>query len=141
MQRGNDWSARVTREVGRQIAYHRKRAHVTASALGARCAELGRPLDRAVIAKLETGHRNSVTVDEVYILARALDVCPLSLLFAAPPDDDALVEVLPGRRVPAREASWWYSGLRRLPETPCSNCGDQPPKSFTCNWCGMGALA
>lgn len=79
---------------------------MTAVALSARCAELGLPLDRNVIAKLENGHRNSVTVDEVLVLAAALRVPPSHLLFGV---GGAEAEVLPGKRVPAWRAAEWLS--------------------------------
>jgi len=113
MERGNDWSVRVARGVGKRVAYYRNRADLTAVMLSARCAELGLPLDRGTIAKLETGHRNSVTVDEVYVLAAALDVPPVQLLFGVGTEEGA--EILPGQHVPAFRAAQWVSGEGPLP--------------------------
>lgn len=116
MERGNEWSVRVTRGVGQRVAYYRNRADLTASMLSARCAELGLPVDRNVVAKLENGHRNSVTVDEVYVLAAALEVPPLLLLFGVGTEETA--EILPGNHVPAFWAARWFSGegaMRFLP--------------------------
>ena len=62
--------------------------------LSARCGELGLPIDRNVIAKLENGHRNSVTVDEVCVLAAALGV-PRSCCCSASGTEET-AEVLPG---------------------------------------------
>jgi len=113
MERGNDWSVRVAAGIGARVAYHRKRAAMTASALSARCAELGLPLDRNVIAKLENGHRQSVTVDETLVLAAALDVPPALLLFAVGTEETA--EILPGHHVPAFRAAQWASGEGPFP--------------------------
>jgi transcriptional regulator with XRE-family HTH domain len=113
MERGNDWTIRVAAGVGSRVAYHRKQAAMTASALSARCAELGLPLDRNVIAKLETGHRQSVTVDEVFVLAAALDIPPALLLFGVGTEETA--EILPGHHVPAFRAAQWASGEGPFP--------------------------
>jgi transcriptional regulator with XRE-family HTH domain len=113
MERGNEWSVRVAKGIGQRVAYYRKRADLTAVMLSARCEERGLPLDRNVIAKLENGHRNSVTVDEVYVLAAALDVPPLLLLFGVGTEETA--EVLPGNDVPAFRAAQWVSGAGPLP--------------------------
>jgi transcriptional regulator with XRE-family HTH domain len=113
MERGNEWSVRVAKGIGQRVAYYRKRADLTAVMLSARCEDLGLPLDRNVIAKLENGHRNSVTVDEVYVLAAALDVPPLLLLFGVGAEETA--EVLPGTDVPAFRAAQWASGAGPLP--------------------------
>jgi transcriptional regulator with XRE-family HTH domain len=108
MERGNEWSVRVTRGIGKRVAYYRERADLPASMLSARCASLGLPLDRNVIAKLENGHRNSVTVDEVIVLATALEVPPVMLLFGVGIEETA--EVLPGNHAPAFDAAEWFSG-------------------------------
>jgi transcriptional regulator with XRE-family HTH domain len=114
MERGNDWSVRVAHDVGKRVAYYRRRADLTAVMLSARCAGHGLPLDRGTIAKLETGHRNSVTVDEVFVLAAALEVPPVQLLAGTGMEEST--EVLPGRHVPAFRAAEWVSGEGPLPE-------------------------
>lgn len=114
MERGNEWSVRVAKGIGQRVAHYRNKADLTGVMLSARCAELGLPLDRNVIAKLENGHRNSVTVDEVCVLAAALGVPPLLLLFAVGTEETA--EVLPGKHVPAFRAALWFSGEGPLPE-------------------------
>jgi transcriptional regulator with XRE-family HTH domain len=119
MERGNDWSVRIARDIGRRVAYYRNRADLTAVMLSARCAELGLPLDRGTIAKLETGHRNSVTVDEVYVLAAALGVPPVLLLFGVGTEEPA--EILPGKQVPAFRGAQWFTGEGPMPEP-----GDDP---------------
>jgi len=113
MERGNEWSVRVTRGIGQRVAYYRKRADLTASMLSARCGELGLPIDRNVIAKLENGHRNSVTVDEVYVLAAALGVAPVMLLFGTGTEETA--EVMPGRNVSSFRAARWFCDEGPLP--------------------------
>jgi transcriptional regulator with XRE-family HTH domain len=113
MERGNEWSVRVTRGIGQRVAFYRNRADLTASMLSARCAELGLPMDRNVLAKLENGHRNSVTVDEVCVLAAALGVPPVMLLFGVGTEETA--EILPGEHVPSFAAAEWFAGTAPRP--------------------------
>ena len=81
--------------------------------LSARCGELGLPIDRNVIAKLENGHRKTVTLDEVYVLAAALGIPPVMFLFGIGTEETA--EILPGEHVPSFAAAEWFSGARPLP--------------------------
>jgi transcriptional regulator with XRE-family HTH domain len=65
----------------RRVKAERKRQGVTAAKLAERCAALGMPgLNTNVIANLETDRRGYVTVDELFVLADALDVSPRRLL-------------------------------------------------------------
>jgi 8-oxo-dGTP diphosphatase len=61
-----------------------------------------------VIAKVESGRRNVVTVDELLVIAAALDVPPLRLLI---PLDDGDVEMLPDKTVNPWEAVRQFAGL------------------------------
>ncbi|WP_268959427.1 helix-turn-helix domain-containing protein [Nonomuraea antri] len=81
---------------------------MTAQALADRCGELGLPMDRSVIAKLEKGLRQSITIPELIVLAKALDVAPVRLLF--PLEEQGKVEILPGREVPTWRAAEWFDG-------------------------------
>lgn len=79
----------------RRVKDERKRQGVTAAKLAERCAELGMPgLNANVIANLETDRRGYVTVDELFVLAAALDVSPRRL-FPLPDrvsvDDEVIV--------------------------------------------------
>jgi len=106
MERGNEWTAQVAAGVGQRVAYFRGRRKLTAKALADRCAELGLPLGRPTISKLEKGLRQTVTVDEVQVLAKALDVAPIKLLF---PLDAKTVEVLPGQCIDTLDAILWFT--------------------------------
>jgi 8-oxo-dGTP diphosphatase len=102
--------------VGKRVAYYRRRADLTASALSARCTERGLKLDRNVIAKLEAGIRQSVTVDEVCVLAASLDVPPIMLLFPLGQAEET--EVLPGKTVAPYDAMQWFAGEVELAAGP-----------------------
>ncbi|MFG2640807.1 helix-turn-helix domain-containing protein [Streptomyces sp. NPDC048370] len=113
MAQTENWNAVIARRVGERVAYFRKRVGekgITAQALADRCADLGHPLDRTVIAKLEKGLRQSVTVPDLVVLAAALGVSPTAL--AVPIDQQKDVEILPGQEVPAYEAVTWFAGER-----------------------------
>lgn len=114
MEQTESWDAITAHRIGQRVAYFRKRIGakgITAQALADRCAGLGHPLHRAVIAKLEKGLRQSVTVADLVVLANALGVSPTALV--VPIDRDETVEILPGRNVPAYEAMTWFTGERR----------------------------
>lgn len=119
MEHAQDWPARVAAQVGERIAYFRASAtdargrKLTAQALADRCADLGLPLGRPTIAKLEKGLRQSITVAEVAVLAKALNVSPADLIF--PLGKSATVEVLPGQHSGTWDAVQWFSGFAHQP--------------------------
>jgi transcriptional regulator with XRE-family HTH domain len=94
------WQARLAADVGARIARFRREKGMTGQALADECAKLHVPFDRAVISKLEKGNRQTLTIGDLLVLARALDVPPLLLLFPLGHADE--VEVLPG----VTDATW-----------------------------------
>jgi hypothetical protein len=63
-----------------------------------------------VIAKLDSGHRGDVlSVAELLVLAAALNIPPVVLLYPGPYHRE--VEVLPGLMVSEFDAAQWISGL------------------------------
>lgn len=114
MEHDPNWNTVIARRVGERVAHFRKRVGdkgITAQALADRCASLGHPLDRTVIAKLEKGLRQSVTVADLVVLAAALGVSPTALV--VPIDQTETVEILPGQEVASYEAMTWLTGERR----------------------------
>ena len=101
------WAAREAAEIGRRIARRRAVLEMTAQQLAERCAELGMPeITRPVLVKLEHGRREAVSTAELAILAAALDIAPVLLLYAVGSADVA--EYLPGRTAaPWDAARWW----------------------------------
>jgi transcriptional regulator with XRE-family HTH domain len=61
-------------DVAREMRALRKRRKMSAEQLAQRMSDLGMPWSRTVVAKLETGRRGMVTVDELFALADALEV-------------------------------------------------------------------
>jgi 8-oxo-dGTP diphosphatase len=98
------WEEQLTRVIACEIRRYRDAAGMSAQQLADRCAELGAPMHRSVIANLENGRRPSVSVAELLVLARALDVPPLR--FLVPLENDT-VELLPGEyRDPWTATNW-----------------------------------
>lgn len=85
---------------------------MTVQGLADKCADLGLPLHRTVLAKLEAGHRDHISVPELLVLARALGAGPGQLLI---PDGDEPVEVLPGEVLPHDKAVSWFAGGFAVP--------------------------
>ncbi len=99
-----------TQAVAERVRELRDKRRLSAQALADRCEQLGWPtLDRTVIANLENGRRRSITIDELMVLALALDVALVHLL--VPFDDDAEVEIAPALgAVPAVNVRAWIRG-------------------------------
>ncbi len=76
--------------------------------LADRTADLGHPISRTAISNLEVGRKRSVDVPELVVLARALGVPPLLLLYPELPAGE--VEVLPGHRTSSWSAAQWFAG-------------------------------
>lgn len=88
----------------------------TAADLVRRCGELSFPaVTEPVVANYETGRRKTIKVDELFAIARALDVSPVDLVI--PQNDDEPVEVLPGLVLPASDARRWWMGEWSPPGT------------------------
>lgn len=102
------WASALVKRVG--LAVKAARHGRSAAWLSDRTEELGYRISPTVIAKLDSGHRGTVLgVAELLILAAALDVPPLALLF---PDLPAgRVEMLPGQDMSSMAAFLWVCGL------------------------------
>lgn len=82
---------------------------MTVQALADRCEELGLPLGRVTITKLERGMRQAVTPGELMVLAVALRVSPVELLYDVK-QPDKTTEILPGAGVSTASAALWFTG-------------------------------
>ena len=110
-QEDKRWDQRIVRDVGE--AMKRARAGKSARELSEQTGELGYEISATILAKLDSGHRGSVlTVPELLVLAAALKVPPVSLLFGGHPDE--IVEVLPGQKMTTVAALAWFTGDREL---------------------------
>lgn len=106
------WSARLTRQVAGEIKRWRDVRGLSAQQLADACDAIGHPVPRSVIANLENGRRESITVAELLVLAQALAVPAVQLV--VPIGSTEEVEILPGRSVSAEDAMLWFTGWRDL---------------------------
>ena len=112
----DDWQRRVAHSVGRQVNRLRnsKQPKVSAQQLADECSRIGSTISRSTIAKLESGTRAFVTLDEVLVMAFALDVPPVLLIAAVGTREDT--EVLPGRQLASWDAARWIAGAFSIEE-------------------------
>lgn len=98
--------------MGLGVKRAREKAGLSAAKLEEKTRELGYPITRGTIAKIEGGHRDGkFDVNEVVILAAALTVTPLDLVFPTTP---APVEYIPGLVTSVGDALEWFSDSRAL---------------------------
>lgn len=112
VEHDRDWPARLAAQIGERVARIRGKK-MTAQALADRCSELGLPLDRTVISKLEKGLRQTLTVGELLVLAEALGVPPIELVF--PLGRAESVERLPGQHIDSWKAVQRFTGESSYP--------------------------
>jgi transcriptional regulator with XRE-family HTH domain len=109
------WALMLTQRIGAEVRGHRMQRKMTVQALADRCAELGLPLSRVTLTKMERGTREHVSVPELLILGAALEVAPLELVLpsnrrfgvAWQPER----EILPRQFMRQREAVRWFAGI------------------------------
>jgi transcriptional regulator with XRE-family HTH domain len=114
MTQAEDWPRRLTAGVAEQVKRLRG-GRMSAQQLADATAELGHPVARSVIANLESGRRDTVSVAEIVVLARALGVPPLLLVF--PVGSNATVELLPGEIVDTWSGAKWFTGEQPFPNS------------------------
>jgi transcriptional regulator with XRE-family HTH domain len=103
-----DWAETLAAGIAREVRRHRQAKGWSAQQLADKTAEQGLPIQRSVIANLESGRRTTVNVAEVLILARALEVPPGALIF--PVGHAQHVEYLPGCVAEPMWAFEWLTG-------------------------------
>lgn len=110
-----DWAARFSQSVAREVRRNREMRGMSAQQLSDECSKLGLPIHRSVISNFENGRRGNLTIPELLVIARALDVAPIFLLF--PVGFVETVEALPGEDPRPIDALMWFAGdlERRVP--------------------------
>lgn len=105
-----EWSQQIVDRVGKEVRRARTAASppLSGQALSDRTAELGHPISRAVISDLETGRRRGLDVADLIVLAAALQIAPVQLLFPDLPRGP--VDVLPERPHESHDAVRWFAG-------------------------------
>ncbi|BCF81655.1 putative DNA-binding protein [Rhodococcus qingshengii] len=103
------WQTEGSSRVGRAIAAAREELGLTAVDLANRTRELGFPISRVAISKIENNSRaGKLDVAELVVLSRALNVPPLALIYPDLPDGE--VELWPGQQARSIVAAMWFSG-------------------------------
>jgi transcriptional regulator with XRE-family HTH domain len=106
----------LAQRFGFALSTRRKALKVTASEVSRRTAELGYPISRGAIAKIESNSRSGkVDVAEVLVLSAALEIPPLLLLFPGFATDGG-AEIVPGVFTKEDEAVRWMSGQVSFPQ-------------------------
>lgn len=104
--------------VAEQVRRYRKARRMSAQKLADRCAELGYPVPRSVLANIENGRRDSISTAELRVIAAALEVPPALLEVPLGRADVDRVEVLPDVELAPWEAWQWFTGQHGHPGAP-----------------------
>jgi transcriptional regulator with XRE-family HTH domain len=104
----------VTTVIAARVKTLRKQARLSGPALAAAMKARGFAWNRTTVAKLETGHRESVSVAELLTLAVILGVPPVWLL--AEPKAGTPVPIAQGIEVDPWRALLWLTGSQPLEE-------------------------
>lgn len=91
------WPARLAGAIGQNARRFRLAQDMSVQDVTRRCTDLGFKMVRTSLVNLEAGTRKSVTLSEVIVLAEALQVSPLTLIY--PLTGTGEVEHLPGAYV------------------------------------------
>lgn len=105
------WGQGMTETIAGEIRRWRQRRSISAQQLSDRCAVLGHPVPRNVIANLESRRRNAITVPELIIIAMALNVPPVLLIY--PLGADSAVDVAPEQGMTPWGAMRWFAAEKR----------------------------
>jgi transcriptional regulator with XRE-family HTH domain len=97
------WQERMAARIGARVRQVRIDAGLGVQEVANHCTEaLGFKMLRTTLANLEAGTRKSVSISELVVLAEALNISPLDLLY--PITETEPVEYLPGDQVSPWEA-------------------------------------
>lgn len=101
--------------VAKRVAEVRRRRGWTAEQLAQKCREIGAEnFTTAKVNNIET-RRSRVTVDELLILARALDVAPVNLVIPPELDPDDRYGITPQVALGAGRIRQWFRGIYPWP--------------------------
>jgi len=108
-QQAKDWQLEWAARIGKAVQARRKELDLTASDLALRTKQLGYPMTRSTIARIENNHRaGKMDVAEVAVLAMALGIPPVMLLYPGLPHTS--YRYLPTGQHYAIEALRWFTG-------------------------------
>lgn len=103
----SEWADELVANFAASMKKRRDKLGLSAQKLADRTVELGHPVNRSVVAALESGRRKRLLLPDAIVLAAALETSLAHLLFPEMPDRKT--EYLPGRTV-----SEWTAACRLL---------------------------
>ena len=108
------WQADLAGRIGRAVASRRTKLLLTTASLSERTKKLSYPISSSVITKIETNERGGrIEVAELLVLAAALELPPMVLLFPSFPGGSE--QILPGLTGTSEAGVRWVSGTDGLP--------------------------
>jgi transcriptional regulator with XRE-family HTH domain len=102
------WDEALHERIADAIRAARRQSRMSAQQLADETERLGYRISRSQIANYESGRKKSLDVAELLVIAAALRVPPLQLLFPDEPDKD--IEMLPGQQTSTFRAIAWFTG-------------------------------
>ncbi|WP_242704959.1 MULTISPECIES: helix-turn-helix transcriptional regulator [unclassified Streptomyces] len=100
-----EWVDQVMATVAAEVRRRRKELGWSAQDLADRCAEIGHPIPRNVIANMESGRRSNLPLVDVMVLAEALNTPPICLLYPVGYIEDV-------QRLPLQDSTSTLDALR-----------------------------
>lgn len=100
------WPSRLTLFIAGEIRRRRDDQDISAQQLADTCTELGVSISRATLTDLENGRRATLSVAELLVIAKALDIGPLQLIA---PVDRGRLELLPDQDMDPWSARRWIT--------------------------------
>lgn len=122
MGRDDEWRKALTHGIEDRIRSVRRARGISVEELSTLTAAHGFEIPRSTITNIESKRKAHVAVHEVMILAAALEVPPVALLFDYA--DGSRVEVLPDVERSGLEATEWFAG--NWPILPSGGLGSLP---------------
>lgn len=108
-QAAKDWQVEWAGRIGAAIQDRRKKLKLTAQQLSQRTEQLGYPISRVAISKIESNSRaGKVEVAEIAVLGMALGIPPVMLLYPGLPHTS--IRYLPGFQHYSIDALRWFTG-------------------------------
>ncbi|MFJ4863434.1 helix-turn-helix domain-containing protein [Streptomyces sp. NPDC088748] len=117
------WPELVAQHVAKQLRRHRESRGMSAQELSDKCAALGAPIQRSVIANFENGRRSSIGISEILVFAAALKIPPVWLITGA--GFERTMEYLPGEHTDPYSCGAWFYGT--LPQEGEGDDYDENP--------------
>jgi transcriptional regulator with XRE-family HTH domain len=125
-----------TRVIGERVAAIRRYLGMTQEELAEAMRAVGIDVERIVIAKLETGRRSFVKVDELLALCVVLEISPTDLLVPKDLDDDRPYRIVPNATARSVNAREFVRGEEMLFLSPYPE-PEQDPDSLFANPVGI----